>query len=113
MTTSVDDFKQRTRAIWAAGHWDEIAKIVEAVGPRLIDRIGLEEGMEVLDVGTGSGGTVAIPAAQRGANVTGVALTPALFDDARRRESEAGVGVKWVEGDAEALPFDDAQFDRV
>jgi ubiquinone/menaquinone biosynthesis C-methylase UbiE len=113
MSASVDDFKQRTRAIWASGHWDEIAKLLEAVGPRLIDRVGVEEGMEVLDVGTGSGGTVAIPAAQRGAQVTAVDLTPELFGDARRRQAEAGVEVEWVEGDAEALPVDDGRFDRV
>jgi SAM-dependent methyltransferase len=113
MTTSADDFKQRTRAIWASGHWDEIATLIEEVGPRLIDHVGLEEGMEVLDVGTGSGGTVAIPAAQRGATVTGLDLTPELFDDARRRAAEAGVQVDWIEGDAEALPLQDASFDRV
>src|SRR4051812_23321949 len=113
MTASVDDFKQRTRSIWASGHWDTIAKLIEDVGPRLIDRVGLEQGMEVLDVGTGSGGTVAIPAAQRGGKVIGVDLTPELFEVARRRASEAQVDVQWVEGDAEALPFDDGSFDRV
>jgi ubiquinone/menaquinone biosynthesis C-methylase UbiE len=109
----VAELKQRNRAVWASGHWDEIAKLVEAVGPRLIDRVGIDEGMDALDVGTGSGGTVAIPAAQRGAAVTGVDLTPELFEDARRRAAEAGVEVDWVQGDAEALPFEDRSFDRV
>jgi SAM-dependent methyltransferase len=113
MSTSVDDFKQRARSIWASGHWDSVAKLIEAIGPKLIDRVGVEEGMEVLDVGTGSGGTVAIPAAQRGARVTGADLTPELFEDARRRQAEAGVEVDWIEGDAEALPLDDGRFDRV
>jgi SAM-dependent methyltransferase len=45
--------------------------------------------------------------------VVGCDLTPELFDDARRRAAEAGVEVEWVEGDAEALPFADASFDRV
>jgi SAM-dependent methyltransferase len=111
--TSVDEFKQRTRAIWAAGHWDTIAKLIEELGPRLIDRVGMEAGMDVIDVGTGSGGTVAIPAAQRGGKVVGADLTPELFEDARRRASEAGVEVEWVEGDAEDLPFEDGRFDRV
>jgi ubiquinone/menaquinone biosynthesis C-methylase UbiE len=113
MTTSVDDFKQRARSIWASGHWDEVAKLIEAVGPELIDRVGVEPGMEVIDVGTGSGGTLAIPAAQRGGRVTGVDLTPELFDDARRRAADAGVEIEWVQGDAEALPFQDGRFDRV
>ena len=69
--------------------------------------------MDVLDVGTGSGGSVAIPAAQRGARVVGSDLTPELFKDARKRAKKARVEVEWVEADAEALPFEDAAFDRV
>src|SRR3954453_10652950 len=103
MTAAVNAFKQRTRSIWASGHWDTIAKLIEDVGPRLIDRVGLEQGMEVIDVGTGSGGTVAIPAAQRGGKVTGLDLTPELFEDARRRQSEAGAGGGRGEGGAAGL----------
>jgi SAM-dependent methyltransferase len=111
MSDPVADFKQRARATWAGGHWDTVSKTIGAVGIGLLDRVGVEPGMDVLDVGTGSGGTVAIPAAQRGANVVGSDLTPELFDDARRRAQEAGVEVQWVQADAEALPFEDARFD--
>jgi SAM-dependent methyltransferase len=69
--------------------------------------------MDVVDVGTGSGGTVAIPAAQRGARVVGVDLTPELLEHARRRAAAAGVEIDWVEADAQCLPFADASFDRV
>jgi SAM-dependent methyltransferase len=68
--------------------------------------------MQVLDVGTGSG-SVAIRAAQKGALVVGLDIAPEHFDAARRRAAEAGVEVEWVEGDAEALPFEDDSFDRV
>ena len=71
--------KQRQRASWAAGDWDEVAELIAGVGPQLLDRIGIEPGLDVLDVGTGSGGNVAIPAAQRGARVVGADLTPELF----------------------------------
>lgn len=113
MSDAVADFKQRARTTWAGGHWDTVSETIAAVGPDLLDRVGIEPGMKVLDVGTGSGGTVSIPAAQRGADVTGSDLTPELFDDARRRAGEAGVEVNWVEADAESLPFEDASFDRV
>lgn len=109
----VAQLKQVHRTTWAAGEWDEVARLVEGVGPRLLDRVGVEPGMDVLDVGTGSGGSVAIPAAQRGARVVGCDLTPENFDDARRRAAEAGVEVEWVEADAEDLGFEDATFDRV
>ena len=69
--------------------------------------------MDLLDVGTGSGGNVAIPAALRGATVVGCDVTPELFEHARRRAAAAGVEVEWVEADAQDLPFADASFDRV
>ena len=56
--------------------------------------------MELLDVGTGTGGNVAIPAAQAGAKVVGLDVTPELLVLARERGAEAGVEVEWVEGDA-------------
>jgi SAM-dependent methyltransferase len=110
---AVADFKLGNRRTWAAGDWDEISKLIAGAGPALLDRVAIEPDVALLDVGTGSGGTVAIPAAQRGARVVGVDLTPELFDDARRRAAEAGVGVEWVAGDAESLPFADETFDRV
>jgi SAM-dependent methyltransferase len=107
------EIKQRSRTTWAAGDWDEASKLIAAVGPRLLDNVGIDAGMDVLDVGTGSGGTIAIPAALRGARVVGSDLVPEHFDHARRRAKEAGVDVEWVEADAEALPFEDESFDRV
>jgi ubiquinone/menaquinone biosynthesis C-methylase UbiE len=105
--------RERARATWAAGNWDGCARLVGPVGERVLERIALEPGMDVLDVGTGSGGNVAIPAALRGAKVVGLDVTPELFDSARRFAAAAGVEVEWIEGDAQDLPFADASFDRV
>ncbi len=69
--------------------------------------------MRVLDIGTGSGGSVAIPAAQRGADVVGSDISSVHFDAARARAEAAGVEVEWVEADALDLPFEDGEFDRV
>jgi SAM-dependent methyltransferase len=111
--SAADELRQRARTTWAAGDWDSFARLVEPVGSLVLERIALEPGVELLDVGTGSGGTVAIPAAQRGAKVVGCDITPELFEHARRRAAEAGVEVEWIEADAQDLPFDDASFDRV
>ena len=108
-----DEFRQRARATWAAGDWDGFSRVVAPVGAVVLDRVGVEPGQDLLDVGTGSGGTIAIPAARRGARVVGLDLTPELLEHARRRAAEAGVEVDWVEGDAQELPFADASFDRV
>src|ERR1700685_4437077 len=108
-----EEFRQWARATWAAGDWDSFSGLVEPVGTLVLDRIGVEPGMDLLDVGTGSGGNVAIPAALRGATVVGCDVTPELFGHAQRRAAEAGVEVEWVEADAQDLPFGDASFDRV
>jgi SAM-dependent methyltransferase len=108
-----DEFRRRARATWAAGNWDGFSVTIQSVGALVLDRIGIEPGSDVLDVGTGSGGNVAIPAAALGAKVVGLDVTPELFEHARRRAAEAGVDVEWVEGDAQELPFADASFDRV
>jgi SAM-dependent methyltransferase len=110
---AADEFRQRARATWSAGDWDSFSRLVTPVGTLILDRVGIEPAVDLLDVGTGSGGNVAIPAAQRGAKVVGVDVTPELFEHARRRAADAGVEVEWIEGDAQQLPFEDASFDRV
>lgn len=107
------DLTERNRAIWSAGNWDRVADYVDAAGPRLLDAVGDVAGLRLLDVGTGSGGSVAIPAAQRGADVTGLDVTDTWFGDGRRRAEAAGVAVDWVAADAMDMPFEDGSFDRV
>lgn len=105
--------QQINRTVWSAGNWDQVADYVGGVGPGLLDAIGVEPGMRLLDVGTGSGGSVAIPAALRGARVVGSDITSTHFDAARERAKVAGVSVEWVEADALELTFEDGSFDRV
>jgi len=109
---AADDFKQRQRAMWAAGDFPQIATTIQEASDVTIGRLGVEAGHDVLDVATGSG-NAAIPAAQRGANVVGLDQVPELLAAAQARADAAGVEIEWVEGDAEALPFDSALFDRV
>jgi SAM-dependent methyltransferase len=109
---AADGFKQVQRAMWAAGDFPTIATTIQDASDVVIKKLGVELGQDVLDVATGSG-NAAIPAAQRGARVTGLDQVPELLEAARTRAAGAGVEIEWVEGDAEALPFDAASFDRV
>jgi SAM-dependent methyltransferase len=108
----VATFKHANRTMWAAGNYDAVAELVWSAGELLVRRIGIEAGEDVLDVGCGTGNAT-IPAAEAGAQVVGLDLTPELFARARERADDAGVDVDWVEGDAEALPFADESFDVV
>ncbi|HEY7632027.1 MAG TPA: methyltransferase domain-containing protein [Thermoleophilaceae bacterium] len=82
------------------------------VGGGIVRRARVSEGEHVLDVACGTG-NASIPAAEAGAYVVGLDVTPELFVAARKHASEAGVAVDWVEGDAEALPYPDDTFDVV
>jgi SAM-dependent methyltransferase len=109
----VVELKQAHHATWAAGNYGAVAERIDEVPPaHLLSKVDIQAGQYVLDVATGTG-NVALRAAALGAAVTGLDLTPELFDRAREREEEFGVTVDWVEGDAEDLPFADGSFDRV
>ena len=111
--TAVAELKRVHRATWAAGDYAAIAELIdEALSRDLLARAEISPGQDVLDVATGTG-NVAIRAAAAGSQVVGLDLTPELFDTARRRATQNGVAVEWVEGDAEDLPFEDERFDRV
>ena len=112
MSIDVSRFKQGQKAMWTAGDYPQVARRIEPVAEQLVARIGAAPGLTLLDVATGSG-NVAIPAAQAGAQVTGLDLTPKLLEAARQRAAEAGLEIDFVEGDAEELPFPDGSFDRV
>src|SRR5262245_51168612 len=111
--TALADLKLAHRATWASGDYAAVAEHIDAIPPaHLLGRVPVAEGQDVLDVAAGTG-NAAIRAALSGADVVGLDLTPELFAVARRRAAMAGVYVDWVEGDAEALPFDDESFDVV
>ena len=109
--SELEQMKQGARATWAAGDYPSIAaRMLWPMGERVVQRMGVAPGEEVVDVACGTG-NAAIRAAQAGARVVGVDLTPELFEAGRRLAAEAGVEIEWLEGDAEALPVADARFD--
>jgi len=112
VSIDVSAIKQGQKMMWASGDYPDLAQTIEEVAEVVVEAVGVAPGEEMLDVATGSG-NVAIPAARLGARVTGLDLTPELLDAARRRAADAGVDVRWIEGDAEELPFEPDSFDRV
>jgi ubiquinone/menaquinone biosynthesis C-methylase UbiE len=98
--------------MWDSGNYGAVAERISTAGETLVEAAGIEPGMDVLDVACGTGNAT-IPAAKLAARVTGLDFAPRLLAEARERASDAMVEIDWVEGDAQALPFDDASFDRV
>jgi demethylmenaquinone methyltransferase/2-methoxy-6-polyprenyl-1,4-benzoquinol methylase len=81
----------------------------------LVDAIDPRPGMRILDVATGTG-MVAFALAARGAEVVGVDQSEAMLGAARARLSrspELATRITFVAGEAEALPFADAEFDAL
>ncbi|MGZ5356664.1 MAG: class I SAM-dependent methyltransferase [Solirubrobacterales bacterium] len=109
---ALSEDKQRARAMWDAGDFPSVAKLIASSGELATDRAALSGDEDVLDIACGSGNAT-IPAARSGARVTGLDLVPSLLEAGRREATEAGVEIEWVEGDAENLPFEDGSFDVV
>ncbi len=112
-TIDLDAFKRFEQAGWSDTHVSRTYEAglcrvtVQAVGP-LLAAVGVRPGIRLLDVATGPG-EVAAAAQAAGAIVTGVDFSAAMIAMARQRHP----GIEFREGDAEALPFADGEFDGV
>jgi len=105
--------KARHRAMWALGDYPAVAHdVIPALGPVLVQACHVGPGDRVLDVAAGSG-NAAIPAALAGADVVASDLTPELLESGRQLAATRGTQLDWRQGDAEALPFPDDDFDVV
>ena len=105
MTAAVAEF-------WAVGDYDRIARLIGGLGTAVVEAAGVRAGDRVLDLAAGTG-NAAFPAAERGASVTAVDVTPALVDTGRRRARRRGLDIDWRVGDVQDLPFADGSFDVV
>ena len=99
------------KTTWGAGEYALMAQALEPASALAVDAINVSAGERVIDVATGTG-NAALLAAARGAHVLGIDTEPALLALARHHTS-ADLDVKWVEGDAEALPVTDECADVV
>lgn len=110
VATTELDLTARVRTTWTSGDFGRIARGYELGSAQFITRLGLSAGERVLDVATGTG-NLAIPAARTGATVTGVDIAPNLVTQAKARAAAEGLTIRFDVGDAEALGYDDGEFD--
>jgi demethylmenaquinone methyltransferase/2-methoxy-6-polyprenyl-1,4-benzoquinol methylase len=101
-------------------HYDRVGAVMSfGQDPRwrraLVDAVAPHAGMRILDVATGTG-MVAFALAARGAEVVGIDQSEAMLGGAQarlERTPELAGRLSFVLGEAEALPFADAEFDAL
>lgn len=111
MASETSSPDERAKRVWSLGSYSDIAPHFLGMAAHLVESTDVEPTETVLDIGCGTG-NVAITAARRGADVTGLDIVPAMLNEARENASIAGVEtIDWREGTATDLPFDDDAFD--
>ncbi len=112
MTAEMAALKTRLKATWMAGDYGHFASYLEPGALDFLGRLKVAPGTRMLDLGCGAG-QIAIPAARAGAIVTGIDIAANSIAQARARAEGDGLSVRFDEGDAEMLPYGDAEFDLV
>lgn len=110
--TELQALKAKQKATWESGDFGQIAKTILNVAEEFMARLPLRPEMRVLDVACGSG-NLAVIAAKRGCMVKGVDIAANLIMQARERAAVERLDIEFCEGDAEALPYADGEFDAV
>jgi ubiquinone/menaquinone biosynthesis C-methylase UbiE len=111
MSFDADMVRAFEHAGWqkAAAHYQStFAAATREFAEALLDAATVGPGAAVLDLCCGTG-QLADRAAARGAMARGLDFSPAMLAAAR----SAHPGLRFTEGDAEAIPFPDAAFDAV
>lgn len=112
MTPEMQTLKARLKAVWTAGDYGQLAQYLQSGAMAFFPALQITPGERVLDVACGAG-QLALPAARSGAAVTAIDIAPNLIEQAKARASAEGLAIRFEEGDAEDLPYDDASFDLV
>jgi SAM-dependent methyltransferase len=92
----------------AHSYHQHVAKVTTGCIPDLLDGAAFKRGDRVLDVACGAG-YVAAAAHERGASAIGVDFSPSQV----KLAEQTYPAIRFIEGDAEALPFADNEFDAV
>jgi ubiquinone/menaquinone biosynthesis C-methylase UbiE len=104
--------KVRQQSDWASGDYAVAGSALQIAGEELCESMNLYQDSRVLDVALGNG-HAALAAARRWCDVTSTTFASDVARRGGRRTEAENLGVRFVEGDAEDLPFADQAFDAV
>jgi SAM-dependent methyltransferase len=97
---------------WASGDYAVVGNALQMVSEELCESVNLCDGQRVLDVAAGNY-HASMAAARRWCDVTATEVPSDLTRRSRPRVEAEAVGVRFIDADAEALPFADQSFDAV
>ena len=104
--------KTKQRAAWSSGDYAIVGSTLQIVGEALCETLDLKAGSKVLDVAAGNG-MASLAAARRWCDVISTDYVPDLLERGKARAAADGWNIKFMEADAEELPFQADQFDVV
>ena len=107
-----EELKSKQSVMWGTGPYQNVTETLTDIHELVIDRLEPGEGVRWLDLACGTG-AMAERAAQRGAEVTGIDLAPALIETAKERAQEQGLEIDYRVGDCENLDVEYGSFDAV
>ena len=97
---------------WSGASYERIAETFAPIHARIVAALALRPGERLLDVACGTGG-VALRAARAGADVVGVDISADQLAKARRAAEQEGLAIAFEEGDCQAMPYAEGEFDVV
>ena len=114
MMTFIQPHNERASKVWSSGgdNYNEVSRGIADSIEHAVMRLSPRPGEAVLDLATGTGWTSRL-VARRGAKVVGVDIAAGLLEAAERQALAERLSIRYLPGDAEDLPFDDATFDAV
>ena len=114
MMIFIQPHNDRPAKVWSTGgdNYNDISRGIADSIEHAVLRLNPRAGEYVLDLATGTGWTSRL-VARRGATVTGVDIATGLLEAAERRAAAEQLRIRYMQADAEELPFEDASFDAV
>lgn len=111
---TVQPHNEKPAAVWSSGgrDYEQISRGIADALEHTVLRLHPLPGEKILDLSTGTGWTSRL-VARRGGAVIGADIASDLLAAARERAEAEHLAIDYRLGDAEALPFDDGEFDAV
>lgn len=97
---------------WGIGRYEETATALEPVAETIVKRAAVRAGERALDLGCGTG-NAALELSRAGAEVVAVEPSARLAEVARERATAEGLSVDVRQGEAAAIPLDDASVELI